>query len=243
MLVIDCAIMMMKTAHPGRDVDAALTGLALAWGGTALMASPVMSAFGDPARTGLLALGAVLYWALAAAVIAIALFWEKQPLQSVWLKPFQWQSVLWGLLLVGLNYAVFLPAGEWVRRSAGLAGFSAGMEEIMKFPLWYRVLAVIGAGILEELLFRGYTVTRLITLTGRVWLAALLAWAGFGLLHMPMWGPGFVVSGLIGGAGAMAFFVWRKDLLAMMVFHTITDGIGIVVAPMFSEWWNNASWR
>jgi hypothetical protein len=39
------------------------------------------------------------------------------------------------------------------------------------------------------------------------------------------------------GASAMAFFIWRKDLLAMMVFHMSTDAIGLVVAPMFSEWW------
>jgi hypothetical protein len=35
----------------------------------------------------------------------------------------------------------------------------------------------------------------------------------------------------------MAFFIWRKDLLAMMVFHAITDATGFLIAPMFSEWW------
>ena len=43
--------------------------------------------------------------------------------------------------------------------------------------------------------------------------------------------------GLISGAAVMAFFVWRKDLLAMMLFHVSTDAIGLIVAPMFSEWW------
>jgi hypothetical protein len=48
---------------------------------------------------------------------------------------------------------------------------------------------------------------------------------------------GFALGGLVSGAAAMAFFVWRKDLLAMMVFHMSTDAIGLVVVPMFSEWW------
>ena len=232
---------MVETRNQQRNTNAVLTGLVLAWGGTVLIISPVARALADPSRPLLLVAGTVLYWALAASVIAIVLFWEKQPLTSLWLKPFSWQSVLWGFLLAGLNYTAFLPAGEWVRRSTRLSGFSTGMEEIMRFPFWYRVLGVAGAGIVEELLFRGFTVTRLITLTGRVWLAALLALVGFWLLHVPMWGWGFVLSGLIGGAAAMAFFIWRRDLLAMMVFHTITDAIGLVIAPMFYDWWKDPS--
>ena len=42
---------------------------------------------------------------------------------------------------------------------------------------------------------------------------------------------------LLGGAAATTFFIWKKDLLAMIVFHAITDAMGLVIAPMFSEWW------
>jgi CAAX protease family protein len=131
------------------------------------------------------------------------------------------------------------PTGEWVRRTAGLPGFATGMEEVMRFPLWYRVLAVIGAGVVEETLFRGFTVTRLAALTGRVWLAAILALLGFSALHAPMWGWGFVVGGLVSGAAAMAFFVWRRDLLAMIVFHTIADAAGLIIEPLYSDWWKS----
>jgi hypothetical protein len=37
----------------------------------------------------------------------------------------------------------------------------------------------------------------------------------------------------------MAFFLWRKDLLAMRVFHVSTDAIGIVIAPLFGVWWKD----
>ena len=106
----------------------------------------------------------------------------------------------------------------------------------MRFPLWYRVLAVIGAGVVEETLFRGFTVTRLFALTGRLWLAATLALLGFSALHVPVWGWGFAVGGLVGGAAAMAFFLWRRDLLAMMVFHTVADATGLIIAPLYSAW-------
>ena len=78
-------------------------------------------------------------------------------------------------------------------------------------------------------------------MTGSIWIAALLALVGFRALHVPMWGWGFFVVGLISGAAGMAFFIWRRNSLAMMVFHTITDAVGIVIAPELSHWWKNPS--
>ena len=60
---------------------------------------------------------------------------------------------------------------------------------------------------------------------------------GFAFLHAPYWGLGFVSISLLGGVVATTFFIWKKDLLAMMVFHACTDAVGLVIAPMFSEWW------
>jgi membrane protease YdiL (CAAX protease family) len=216
---------------------ASLTGLAIAWGGTALLISPAAGALGDPARLQTALIVQALLWILAVAVVAIVLFWEKQPLASLWLKPFRWQSIGWALVLLVVNYAVVFPVSEWVRGATGLSGFSQGMEQVMRFPFAFRLLGVIGAGVVEELLFRGFTVTRLTALTGRTWLAGALTVVGFSLLHVPVWGWGFALIGLIGGAASTAFFIWRKDLLAMMVFHAITDAMGFLITPMFSEWW------
>ena len=124
-----------------------------------------------------------------------------------------------------------------MRHSAGLPGFRAAMEEVMRFPIWYRMVGVVGAGIGEEVLFRGFSVTRIAMLTGSIRLAALIALLGFCALHVSLWGWGFALGGLVTGACAMAFFIWHKDLLAMMVFHLSTDAFGLVVAPLFSEWW------
>jgi membrane protease YdiL (CAAX protease family) len=216
---------------------AVITGLAIAWGGTALLVCLLARDPDDPSRLPLALVGEALFWALAAAVVASVLFWEKQPLRSLWLQPFRWPSIAWGFFLVAVYYAMLFPFGEWVRRSAGLPGFGAGMDQVTRYPLWYRMIAVVGAGIGEEILFRGFSVTRLAMLTGRIWLAALVTLVGFCVLHVPLWGWGFALGGLVSGAAAMAFFIWRKDLLAMMIFHISTDAIGIVIAPIFSEWW------
>ena len=45
------------------------------------------------------------------------------------------------------------------------------MDQTLAMPLWFRLLAVVGAGIVEETLFTGYAVTRLLRFTGSPWLA------------------------------------------------------------------------
>ena len=217
---------------------ASITGLVIAWGGTLLLISPMAERFfGDPSRFFRALIGQALFWLLAALVIAIVVFWERRPLASLWLQPLRWQSIAWGLALVAVHVVVLFPAGEWVRTAAGLPGLVQGMDAAMAFPLSVRIVGIVTAGVVEELLFRGYTITRLTLLTGNVWLAAALAVVGFGALHIPGWGWGFVIGGLFGGVVTTAFFVWSKDLLAMMVFHVSVDALGMVIAPMFGEWW------
>lgn len=216
-------------------------GLAVAWGGTVLLISPpAVRLFGDPSNLPMAFAGQSLLWVLGAAVVAIVVFWERQPLASLWLRPFRWQSVAWAIALLIANYVVIFPLTEWVRRTAGLSGFASGMTQVMAFPLSYRIVAVITAGVIEELLFRGYSITRLAQLTGNVWLAAAISVVGFSALHLPSWGLGFSTAGLIGGVAVTAFFIWRKDLLAMMIFHAATDAMAMVFAPMWSEWWTEA---
>ncbi len=103
---------------------------------------------------------------LFAVVVAIVRLWEKQPLASLWLRPFHWQSIGWGLLLVAAFALVILPVREWVRRAAGLPGYAAGMEQVLALPLWFRVLAVTRSRHRRGSAVYGYAVTRLTLLTG-----------------------------------------------------------------------------
>ena len=223
----------------GQNNTAVVTGLCVSWIGTALLASPLARPLSNPSQLATALLGQALFWALAAAILVSVLLWEKQSLRSLWLKRFRWQSVTWGLLLIAIYYTMLFPLGEWLRRSVGLPGLGIAMDRLTKFPLWYRVVAVMGGAVSEEVLFRGFSVTRLAMLTGHTWLAAVVSLVGFVALHVPLWGWGFALGGLVSGAAAMTFFIWRRDLLALIIFHLATDGIGLVVAPLFSEWWKS----
>ena len=215
----------------------AIVGLSVAWGGTALLVSPVALSLGDPSSVVVGFLGQAALWLLCAAVIGIVVFWERESLESLWLRPFQWQSLAWAGVLVFASVVLIFPITEWVRKGVGLPGYAAGMETALAHPAWLRVLAVLTAGIVEETLFRGYAVTRLARLTGSLLLAGSLSSLVFAALHLPVWGAGPSLSFFIGGLATTAFFVWRRDLMAMIIAHVAIDAWALVVTPAFSKWW------
>ena len=199
--------------------------------------SPAATFLGDNTRIVTEWLGQALLWVLLAGIIGIVILWEKQPLSSLWLKPFQWQSVIWGGLFF-LAYILFLfPVTEWFRTSLELPSYAAGMEKTLALPIWIRVIAVVTAGIVEETLFRAYAITRFASLSGSLWLAAVFSVVAFAALHLPFWGAGAALAFLVGGAAITAFFIWRRDLLAMIIAHIATDAWALVVTPLFSKWW------
>src|SRR5262245_35431573 len=213
---------------------APLSGLLVAWGGTALLVSPVAGLLGDPSSIVTKCLEQASLWLLFAAVVGIIVLLEKQPLASLWLKPFHWHSVAWAGLLILASILFLFPVTEWIRKAVGLPGYAVGMEKGLALPIWFRVVAVVTAGIVEETLFRGYAVTRLAQLTGSLWLSAPLSALIFAALHLPVWGGGPVLAFLIGGMATTAFFVWRRDLLAMIIAHVAIDAWALVITPLYS---------
>lgn len=209
----------------------------IAWGGTALLVCPAARPFYESASITAKCIGQAALWLLFAAILLIIALGEKQPLSSLWLSTFRWQSIAWGMLLVIASVFALYPATEWLRSALGLSGYALGMEKTLVLPIWFRVVAVVTAGIVEETLFRAYAITRLARLTGSLWLAGSLSVIGFAMLHLPVWGTGPSFAFLISGAAFTAFFIWRRDLLAMIIAHIAIDAWALLVSPIFSKWW------
>lgn len=223
-----------------RATAASVTGLAIAWGGTLALLSPAAARLlGDPYSVGGALRGQAAFWLLCTIVLAIVWWWERDSLASLWLRPWSWRSIGWGLILAAAIIVLVMPAREWVRRTLALGGYATGMEQVLAWPVWVRAFAVVTAGVIEETLFTGYAVTRLARLTGHLSMAAALALFVFCALHVPVWGVGPSVAFFVGGIPGMAFFLVRRDLLAMIVAHIAVDGWGLVIAPWFSAWWTD----
>jgi membrane protease YdiL (CAAX protease family) len=209
----------------------ALVGLAVAWGGTVLLLSPANRLLGAPDRLTTNILEQLVLWVLLVVIVAIVTLWERQPLSSLGLRHFRWSSLTWGLALAAVTIYVVMPSLTWALQAAGIPGFEAGMARVLVLPVWFRVVAVVTAGIVEDTLFLGYSFTRLALITGNQWCAGILAVVVFSLLHLTNWGVGPVLTYFVAIGLAMGFFAWRRDLLANIVAHTIVDGMALVVVP------------
>lgn len=218
---------------------ATIVGLLLTFGGVGALVSPLARLLGTPDRLSTTVRAQVGLWLLFAAVLAVVLLWEREPLASLWLRPFQWRSVLLGAALAATHIYVVFPFNMWLLRKSGLTGFGAGMGRVLALPLWLRIVAVVTAGVVEETLFHGYALTRLARL-GNVWLGVSVVVPAFALLHYPMWGPGPVLTFVVAGTFSALAFILTRDLIAMIVAHTLVDAMGLVITPLRRAWWKSA---
>ena len=57
------------------------------------------------------------------------------------------------------------------------------------------------------------------------------------LRSLPLWGAGPSLSFFLASLAMTAFFVWRRDLVIMIVAHVAIDMWGLVISPAVSPWW------
>ena len=165
----------------------------------------------------------LMFWVLAAVILLYVLVVERRPLSSIGLKRLTWRSVIYAvgawivtfLLLEGIVLLLF-PLLH-------LAFNTKAMQKITNLPYWFRFLTVLRAGVCEELIFRGYGISRLEELTGNKYIAVAVTLCLFVYAHLAFWGMAQIF--IAGGAGLVLslLYLWRRDLGSNMIAHWLTD--------------------
>jgi membrane protease YdiL (CAAX protease family) len=88
------------------------------------------------------------------------------------------------------------------------------MDRDAALPPAARVAAILVGAVVEEILYRGYALTRLHELTGSKSIALMVTSVVFGAAHIPMWGVGLSLSTVLASIAVGAFFLWKRDLWA-----------------------------
>ena len=99
-----------------------------------------------------------------------------------------------------------------------------------RLPLWVFVLIVFRAGIVEELFYRGYAIERLRAMGAGRFASAALPLLVFTVGHYAgAWVD--VLQPLVLGGILTGFYLWRRDLVANVLAHTLVDlvGTGVIV--------------
>lgn len=171
---------------------------------------------------------------ICAAVLAIVVFWERQTLSSIGVRTSILRSIAWGGAFAAFLIWVYSPFLGWLMALARIPWFAEGVARLPTYPAWYLTLMIVIGGIAEEFLHRAYLIERLAGITGSYSVAALASVLVNALSHVPMWGWWTSLTFVLSGVVTTAFYLWRRDLLANIVAHVVTDFAGLVVPLLIS---------
>jgi uncharacterized protein len=171
-------------------------------------------------------------WILALLLLAIVLFWEKRPLESLGLRRPTWRAVGIGIALAAALYIAAGVAGAIIMLLGGPVATEGQEEMVIGMPFWLQMLVSISAGSAEEILFRGYALTRMTELTGSRWWGAIIPIVVFGGVHAPFWGISHAfVAGFLGLCLTL-IFLWRRNLWTNMAAHAALDAMVFIVTDL-----------
>ena len=128
----------------------------------------------------------------------------------------------WGLMVViksSIERSGYLPETDFLRLMPATA---------LEGGLW--ALLSAGAALSEELIFRGFVITRLQRITGRFWIGAVLGSFAFSMGHLYQGFAGVFLTFLYGMLFA-GLFAARRSVFPCIVAHFLQDII--VLGAMF----------
>ena len=174
------------------------------------------------------------WWLIAAGVIAYVMIVEKRPLKTIGVKAVSISTLV--TAAIGLTGAVFLVGVSGV--IAPLIGLNFSntqdaMQSASSVPLWALALTVLRAGIVEELFFRGFLLSRFLEFKWNPVLAVVLTTVLFVAPHALFWGGAHLILVAIASLVFSTMFVLRRDLLACILAH-IGFNAGGLIASQFA---------
>ena len=206
-----------------RSRPATWIGLFIALFGLFVIWQAVRIVSNDPG-TALVIVRELLMFASAGGLLVLVKRGEKLPLRTIGLgTSVWWKSALWGLVTMLLCGGAAEFLGKMTRHDGTASSFE-------RLPLWVFVLIVLRAGIVEELFYRGYAIERLEAIrAGRFASAAIPLFVFAAGHHRGAWLD--VLQPLVLGGILTGFYLWRRDLVANILAHTIVDlvGTGVLV--------------
>lgn len=172
-----------------------------------------------------------LWWSYAAIVVLWLRFGEGLPLSSIGLRRPGWKTLVFALLAAVVLLSVFVVQSLVIVPMFHLDASRVVVERnlIMARPFWYRLLMVLRAAVVEEILFRGYMIEKVRQLTGSTVLAVVVSVVAFTYMHLSGWGAVHLIPVFAGGVIFALLYVWRRDLPSNMLAHFITDGVGFLL--------------
>lgn len=173
----------------------------------------------------------VFWWMFAAAVLLWLVFVERLPLSSIGFRWPTWKTFLFAVIgAATVLFVMILHMGVIVRVfHLDTTTILAQQRVILSQPYWFRVLLVLRAAVVEEVLFRGYMIEKVRQLTGSAALAIAVSVLTFAGAHYAGWGAVQLIPVFGAGMILALLYVSRRDLPSNILAHFLTDGAGFLL--------------
>lgn len=173
-------------------------------------------------------------WALVAALLLVWLpRMERSTRSSVgmgrWRNRYLWLGTVWFLAATAVSAVV------------GAALNAVGLESLADMRLmlsgyaWPTLLALAVTGpVVEEVLYRGYLIERVLLLNGRMWVAGGVSWLAFTGAHLGFFGLGATLNTAVLSGALVWLYVRERSIWPVVVLHGLNSIFAYVLAPLLS---------
>jgi membrane protease YdiL (CAAX protease family) len=187
-----------------------------------------------PKQANSLHVGAALIVEWLVLVVLLA-FWiprmEGLSLASIGWGRFKWRHVWLGLLAY-LLATVALTISGFVLPAIGLESIRSLQPRLQAFG-WPVLLGLFVTGtFLEEVFYRGYLIERLAVLLRRRWLAGLVSWLAFTLVHLKFFGVGPTIDVSFLSAALVLLYLKERSIWPSIILHGLNDAFAYLVFPL-----------
>jgi len=208
-------------------------GLVIAFFGASLVLIPFQIFVPDPLTNSIVIVRELLLFLVTGLLVLLVLKGEKLGIKSIGLHNRDWgKSILWSILLIVMFY-VLVAGCLGVFKLIGIS-FGNGGNKYDNISLWVTSLMMLRAGVMEEVLYRGYIMERLNKISNNWIIYLLVPSIIFGLLHYSQGIGGIIIATLSGVL--FSLFYWKKRDLKINIFaHFMADIIPNVLIPIIAE--------
>lgn len=185
----------------------------------ALVALPVLVALVDELGLALAPLAeSALQWAVALAVLGVVVGVEDRPLASVGFRWPAWRDLAYLVGTAVATLAVFI-LGPWVLSAVGLP-VADGVSSLESPPnIAVALFGAVTTGVVEEILYRGYPLERLLEYTDSAAVAGTLTVVVFTLAHLITWPVGSVALVAAVSVVLTVVYLRRRTLVPVVGAH------------------------
>jgi membrane protease YdiL (CAAX protease family) len=221
----------VKTSTPRSKTNYYVLGVLLILGSEFILRDVLL-----PKQTNGFDVGFVLIieWVVLAVLMAV---WlprvERLPLASVGWGKFKWRYLGLGLLAY-LLATIALTISGFILPAVGLEPIRA-LQPILKGFGGPVLLGLFITGtLLEEIFYRGYLIERLTVILKHRWLAGVVSWLAFTLVHLRFFGVGPTIDISILSAALVLLYLEEKSIWPCIVLHGLNNALAYLIFPLLT---------